>query len=136
MPCCRHASSSVAPSGTRTVCPSIVTSTRRRGASRNTALICAPRARLSCRLLPVPASPVPASPVPGPADQAELDGGGDRADRGLAKTADGGVARDRGDVVEQREFLPYRAERSAAHQPAQQFLLADRPYPAWHALPA
>src|SRR5689334_22710707 len=159
MPCCRHASSRVAPSGTRTAWPSIVTSTSRRGASRNTSLIAVPPrsppgrpqsassllarrkllARQARRRRAPPARsrwPPPVLAAIWPPDQAELYRRGGGGDRRLAEPADGGVPHDRRDVVEQGELSPGRAERGPARQPAEQFLLADRPDPAGHALAA
>src|SRR6185437_16048434 len=84
-PCSRQASSSVAPSGTRTVVPSTVMSTSRRGASRKVLIRAPPSRPCSYRLLPVPA------------DQAEPHRGLGGADRRLAQAADRGVAGNHGD---------------------------------------
>src|SRR5262245_5452687 len=111
MPSWRQASSRVAPSGTRTVCPSTVTSTSRFGVSRKTAVMSAPY-------------------------QAEADGGLYGGDRRLAEAADRGVAGHRADVVEERELLGGRPEWRAARHPGQDLFLADGPDPAGHALPA
>src|SRR6516165_9299345 len=124
MPCCRHASSSVAPSGTRTVIPSTVTSTSRRGASRNTALMPAPSVATG-----------PGSVGGRGTDQAESHRRLGGADGRLTQATDGGVTRHRGDIVQQSEFPLGRANRGAAQQPAQQLLLTYRADPARHALP-
>ena len=116
MPCCRQASSSVAPFG----------DAHGRPVDRD---VDQPPGRLQehrahDRLPPVPA------------DQAEPHRRLGGADGRLAQAADRGVAGDHGDVIQQREFPLGRSDRSAAQQPSEQFLLAHRPEPARHALPA
>src|ERR1700735_4533518 len=121
MPWARQASSRVAPSGTRAWTPSISTSTRRFGVSRNTE--------------------VTLNPLGVGADEAELDRGLNRGQRRLAEAADRRVAGDVADVGEQFQFGGDGADRSGlprhgAGQPRHQFLLADRADPAGHALAA
>src|SRR5215472_14505265 len=102
MPWARHASSSVAPSGTRTVAPSIVTSTSRFGVSRNTAV------------------------MSGTPYQAEARGRLDRRGGGLAEPADRGVPGDHADLAEQCQLGVQATPRRPGGQPGQQLLLADR----------
>src|ERR1700733_293869 len=116
MPWARQASSRVALSGTRTWTPSISTSTRRFGVSRNTE--------------------VTLNPLGVGTDEAELDRGLDRRQRRLAKAADGRVAGDEADVGKQLKLGGDRPERRATRQPRHQFLLPDGADPAGHALAA
>src|ERR1700733_12717214 len=116
MPWARQASSRVALSGTRTWTPSISTSTRRFGVSRNTE--------------------VTLNPLGVGADEAELDRGLNRGQRRLAEAADRRVAGDVADVGQQLKLGGDRTEWRAAGQPSYQLLLADGADPAGHALAA
>src|ERR1700742_3534410 len=121
MPWPRHASRRVGASGARAVCPSISTSTRRFGVSRNTE--------------------VTLNPLGVGADEAKLDGGLDRRQRRLAEAADRRVAGDVADVLEQRQFGRDRPERRrlprhGSRQPRHELFLADRADPAGYALAA
>src|ERR1700733_1615437 len=121
MPWARQASSRVALSGTRTWTPSISTSTRRFGVSRNTE--------------------VTLNPLGVGADEAKLDRGLNRGKRRLAEAADRRVAGDVADVGQQLKLGGARADgrrlaRHGGREPRHQFLLADGADPAGHALAA